>query len=61
MLDLSRYHWRELRALIDEARAELKRREAGPVDEDTALKSLELDLKRHHRRRNEEERFDPFA
>lgn len=60
MKDLSRLHWHELRALLDEARAELERREAGPVDEQTALKSLELDLKRHHRRR-EEDRFDPFA
>ncbi|KTG16715.1 MULTISPECIES: hypothetical protein [unclassified Guyparkeria] len=59
MMDLDRLHWRELRTLLDEARAELERREAGPVDEHTALKSLELDFKRHRRR--QEERFDPFA
>ncbi|MCL7744974.1 hypothetical protein LV476_08495 [Guyparkeria hydrothermalis] len=59
MLDLSRYHWRELRALVDEARAELERREAAPIDEDTALKSLELEFKRH--RRKQDEPFDPFA
>ena len=60
MSNMDRLHWHELRALIDEARAELDRREAGPVDEHTVLKSLELDLKRHHRRKDED-RFDPFA
>ena len=59
MKDLNRLHWRELRILLDEARAELERREAEPVDEETAFKSLELEWKRHRRR--QEEHFDPFA
>ena len=59
MWDLDRLSWRELRTLLDQAHAEIERREAGPVDEETALKSLELEWKRHRRR--QEERFDPFA
>jgi len=49
-----------LRELLEQARSELERREAPPLDEQTALKSLKFDLKRHHRRK-EEDRFDPFA
>jgi len=58
--DLDRFPWQELRALVDAARAELERRESTPLDLDTAWKSLELDLKRHHRRKDED-RFNPFA
>ncbi|WP_322521484.1 hypothetical protein SR882_00940 [Guyparkeria halophila] len=60
MSDLDRFSLTDLRRLIDVARAELDRRDSEPVDEQTALKSLELELKRHHRRKNED-RFDPFA
>jgi hypothetical protein len=60
MLDLNQLDRHQLRELLADARAELERREAPPIDEDTVLKSLQLDLKRHHRRRDED-RFDPFA
>ncbi|QGT77400.1 hypothetical protein GM160_00065 [Guyparkeria halophila] len=60
MPDLHRLSLTELRRLIEVARAELDSREAEPVDEQTVLKSLELDLKRHHRRKDED-RFNPFA
>ncbi|MFI9653314.1 hypothetical protein ABGV17_01095 [Guyparkeria sp. GHLCS8-2] len=60
MSDLNRLSLTELRRLIDMARAELERRDREPVDEQTVLKSLELDLKRHHRRKDED-RFNPFA
>ncbi|HZJ82076.1 MAG TPA: hypothetical protein VFC95_05240 [Guyparkeria sp.] len=60
MIDLNHFHWQELRDLLDRARAELKRREAGPVDEETAIKALELELRRH-RRRQDDEPFNPFA
>ena len=60
MSDLDRFSLTDLRRLIEVARAELDRRDSEPVDEQTALKSLELELKRHHRRKNED-RFDPFA
>jgi hypothetical protein len=60
MPDLHRLSLTELRRLIEVARAELDRREREPVDEQTVLKSLELDLKRHHRRKDED-RFNPFA
>ncbi|MFO7582754.1 hypothetical protein [Guyparkeria sp.] len=59
MLDLDGLDRHELRALLERARAELERRESAPVDEETLLKSLELDLKRLRRKRDE--RFDPFA
>ncbi|MGM0516549.1 MAG: hypothetical protein ACQER6_03000 [Pseudomonadota bacterium] len=60
MSNLDHLNRHELRELLDRARAELERREAPRLDEHTVLKSLELDLKRHHRRRDED-RFDPFA
>ncbi|MCL7750939.1 hypothetical protein LV475_04940 [Guyparkeria hydrothermalis] len=60
MPDLHRLSLTELRRLIEVARAELDSREREPVDEQTVLKSLELDLKRHHRRKDED-RFNPFA
>ncbi|MFW6021734.1 MAG: hypothetical protein ACOCPR_06580 [Guyparkeria sp.] len=60
MSDLNHLSLTELRRLIETARDELERRESGPVDEQTVLKSLELDLKRHHRRKDED-RFNPFA
>lgn len=60
MSDLNGLSLTELRRLIETARAELDRREAEPLDERTALKSLELELKRHHRRKNED-RFNPFS
>lgn len=60
MPDLHCLSLTELRRLIEVARAELDRREREPVDEQTVLKSLELDLKRHHRRKDED-RFNPFA
>jgi len=60
MAHLDQLDRHQLRELLTQARAELERREAPPIDEHTVLKSLELDLKRHHRRRDED-RFDPFA
>ncbi len=60
MSDLDSLSLTELRRLIEVARAELDRRESGPIDEQTVLKSLKLDLKRHHRRKDED-RFNPFA
>ncbi len=60
MSDLDRFSLTDLRRLIEVARAELDRRDSEPFDEQTALKSLELELKRHHRRKNED-RFDPFS
>ncbi|MFP4251239.1 MAG: hypothetical protein ACOCY2_02300 [Guyparkeria sp.] len=60
MSDLNHLSLTELRRLIETARGELERRESEPVDEQTVLKSLELDLKRHHRRKDED-RFNPFA
>lgn len=60
MSDLNRLSLTDLRRLIDMARAELERRDREPVDEQTVLKSLELDLKRHHRRKDEDQ-FNPFA
>ncbi|MFP4638821.1 MAG: hypothetical protein ACOC02_03265 [Guyparkeria sp.] len=59
MLDLDGLDHHELRALLEQARAELERRESAPVDEEVAIKSLQLELKRHRRRRDEP--FDPFA
>ncbi|MFI9652452.1 hypothetical protein [Guyparkeria halopsychrophila] len=61
MSDLNRLSLSELRGLIDAARSELDRRDSEPVDEHTLIKSLELDLKRHHRRKDQEAPFDPFA
>ncbi len=60
MPDLHRLSLTELRRLIEVARAELERRNREPVDEHTLIKSLELDLRRHHRRKDQEP-FDPFA
>lgn len=60
MSDLNDLSLAELSRLIETARAELDRREAEPFDEQTAFKSLELELKRHHRRKDED-RFNPFA
>jgi hypothetical protein len=58
---LDQLDWRQLRALLRQARDELARREAArPMDEETAFKALAVELRRHHRRK-EEDRFDPFA
>ncbi|MFO7809177.1 hypothetical protein [Guyparkeria sp.] len=60
MVDLNHLSLTELRRLIEMAHAELERRDREPVDEHTLIKSLELDLKRHHRRKDQEP-FDPFV